>query len=73
VGGQEYVFVSELDTAAGSEKQDYWARRRNAASDSVEAFCVSVLCMLVQKGRGRCAVFMGAALTRDSRERSCLV
>jgi hypothetical protein len=27
-----------LDTAAGSEKQDYWVRRRNAASDSVEAF-----------------------------------
>jgi len=32
-----------------------------------------VLCMLVQKGRGRCAVFMGAAFTRDSREGSCLI
>jgi hypothetical protein len=54
---QQNVPVSELGTA-GSERRGYWVRR-NAAS--VVAFRFFVLCMLVQKDRGKCTVFMGAA------------
>jgi hypothetical protein len=57
-GAQQYALASVQDTA-DSGRPDYWVRRRSAAS--VEAFWFSVLCMLVLKGRGWCAVFMGAA------------
>jgi len=40
---------------AGNEKLDYWVRRSAASG---EAFCM--LCVLVQKDRGRCADFMSA-------------
>lgn len=53
------MFASEIGTA-GNVQRYYWKRRRSAAS--VEAFRVRVLCMLGQKDRGRCTVFMGARL-----------
>jgi len=56
---QQHVLGSVLGTA-DSEKPDYWVRRRSAAAAG-EAFRISLLCMLVQNGRGRCMVFMGAA------------
>ena len=47
--------LENVQDIAGNEKLDYWVRRSAASG---EAFCM--LCVLVQKDRGRCADFMSA-------------